>query len=298
MQELERKMEKMLYLLEGWKFIHFSQTEKNVHLKNSKNSFGFTVATEIQKSASATQIFESTLLGKRISELYLDPLTARHLLDCLLHFTASKNNFSLLQMVSHTLEMRPLLRTKKREEEKIQEEISKRYALLLEEEPSPFHIEYGEFVDSVKTALFFEAWTQEKDEEYLLETFDVRPGEIKVKLDAADWLLYASDELAKLLELRDVRKYLAQLRLQIQYGVKEELLPLIRLKGIGRVRARKLFVQGIFNLGQIKNSDITSLSQILGSKVLAEEVKKQVGEEIKEVPAGKRVGQLSIEGFQ
>ena len=94
-----------------------------------------------------------------------------------------------------------------------------------------------------------------------------------------------------------MRKTLAQLRLQIKYGVKEELLPLIRLKGIGRVRARKLFAQGIRDLGAVKNADGTSLSQILGSKVLAEEVKKQVGEEIEEVPAGKRVGQLSMEKF-
>ncbi|MBI2667045.1 hypothetical protein HYX13_05525, partial [Candidatus Woesearchaeota archaeon] len=306
MRELERKMNKMLHLLEEWQFIRFSLPEKNVDLKSSKLSSGFIAATELQKSEKSekseklekSNIFEATLLGKRVSELYLDPLTARHLLDCLLKFTSSKNGFSLLQMISHTLEMRPLLRTKKREEEKMQEEISKRYSVLLEEEPSPFHIDYTEFVDAIKTALFFEAWTQEKDEEYLLEVFDVRPGEIKVKMDAADWLLYASDELAKLLELREVRKYLAQLRLQIQYGVKEELLPLIRLKGIGRVRARKLFAQGIRDLGAVKNVDATSLAQILGSKILSEEVKKQVGEEINEISAGKRVGQLSMEKFQ
>ncbi|MBS3127245.1 ATP-dependent DNA helicase, partial [Candidatus Woesearchaeota archaeon] len=77
----------------------------------------------------------------------------------------------------------------------------------------------------------------------------------------------------------------------------EELLPLLRLKGIGRVRARKLYTQGIKDLGDVKKIDLVSLSQILG-RTVAEDVKKQVGEEVKEVPKGTRKGQLSIQKFK
>ncbi|MBI2151221.1 hypothetical protein HYU21_00660 [Candidatus Woesearchaeota archaeon] len=283
---------------------------------------------------------QATTLGKRVAELYLDPYTARHILDCLKTISESKNNdrnndsdndknndknnenyrveiksnksgeiksnkfleikinpFSYLQMVSHTLELRPLLRVKARDGEKIQEEMLKRIDYLIEEEPSQFDSdEYGEFMNSIKTALFFEEWIDEKDEDFLLETFDITPGEIRVKLETADWLLYATEELAKLQGQRDVVSEVARLRFRLQEGVREELLALLKLRGIGRVRGRRLFKAGIKDLGDIKKIDLTSLSQILG-KALAEDVKKQVGEEVVEVSAGKRTGQLSIDKF-
>ena len=173
----------------------------------------------------------------------------------------------------------------------------RRYDLLLEPEPSAFDPEYEEFLNSLKTALFFEAWVNEYDEDYLMETYDIRPGEIHAKLEKADWLLYAADELVKIKSQGGASKEINRLRLRLQEGVKEELLPLLKLKGIGRVRGRRLFNEGVKDLGDVKKIDITTLSQILG-KAVAEDVKKQVGEEIKEVPAGKRTGQLSMEKFR
>ena len=234
-----------------------------------------------------------TPLGKRVSELYLDPLTARHLSDCLAVFDQHKNAFSMLQMISHTLEMRPLLRVKSKEQEIIQQELTKRYNFLLKEEPGAHDIEYEDFVNSIKTALFFYAWIDEKDEDYLLEKYDVRPGEVRVKQETADWLLYASEELAMLQDHKTAVKELRKLRLRVEYGVKEELLTLLKLQGIGRIRARKLYSHGIKDIGDIKKTDVTTLSQLLG-KAVAESVKKQVGEEVKEIPEGKRKGQTSI----
>ena len=120
---------------------------------------------------------------------------------------------------------------------------------------------------------------------------------VRVKIEIADWLLYACEELATIQEQRDVGKEIRKLRIRVKNGVKEELLPLLRLKGIGRVRARKLYTQGIKYLGDVKKIDLVSLGQILG-RTVAEDVKKQVGEEAKEVPKGTRKGQLSIQKFK
>ena len=196
-------------------------------------------------------------------------------------------------MISHTLEMRPLLRVKSKEQDHIQEELTKRHGSLLKGEPSAYDIEYDDFVNSVKTALFFEAWIDEKDEDFLLEKFDIRPGEIRVKQETADWLLYAIEELAVLQDHKLAVKEVRKLRLRVQDGVREELLPLLKLQGIGRVRARKLCSHNLKDLSDIKKTDLTTLSQLLG-KMVAESIKKQVGEEIKEVPEGKRKGQTSI----
>ncbi len=289
LDKLEAIMERMLQLLEGWNFVKIEGQEAKDRQKSE-----FTPANSL---GNRDKTLRPTLLGKRISELYLDPLTAKHLLDSLENFSGEKKEaFSLLQMACHTLEMRPLLRVKSKEQDRIQESLVKNYDLLLEPEPGAYDLDYDEFMNSIKTALFFEGWIDEKDEDYLLETFDIRPGEIRVKLETADWLLYASEELASINNWNEAVREIRKLRLRIKHGAREELLPLLKLRNIGRVRARKMFSQGIKDLGEVKKADLTTLAQLLG-KAIAEDVKKQVGEEIKEVPEGKRKGQLSIMKF-
>ncbi|MDP3640275.1 MAG: helicase-related protein [Nanoarchaeota archaeon] len=291
--ELENIMNRMLQRLETWQFVTTGKTKKSTG--------EFIAARELEEQKTA---LHATQMGKRVSELYLDPLTARHLLDSLAAFQRNDQKkkqersdvFPLLFMICHTLEMRPLLRIKSKEEEKIQEELNQRYETLLEKEPSAYDAEYEEFLFAFKTTLFLDTWIQERDEDYLLETFDVRPGEVRAKLEIADWLLYASEELGKLQELREAVRELRKLRLRVKYGAKEELLPLLKLKGIGRIRARKLFLHGIRDLGDIKKADLATVHQLLG-KALAEDIKKQVGEETIEIPKGTRKGQVSLEKF-
>lgn len=284
MNRLEIIMGQMLSWLQKWKFISITEQQDS-----------FVPASALHKNQGKQM--RPTLLGKRAAELYLDPLTARHLLDCMNNHTDKTTGFSWLQAISHTLEMRPLLRTKKKDLELVEGELVKHYDQLLEPEPSAYDIDYPEFIDAIKTTLFFMDWIDEKDEDYLMERLDVAPGEIRVKTEVADWLLYAMEELAKVAEKRELLKQLAVLRVRIQNGVKEDVLPLLKLKGIGRVRSRKLVRAGIKDLGDLKKVDLTTLSQILG-KAIAEEMKKQLGEEIEEVPDGKRKGQLSVRKWE
>ena len=288
-KKLELIMDKMLDLLEGWGFVTISGAER---IQDD-----FVIAANLNKNNQEIRKLKPTLVGKRVSELYLDPLTARHLLDGLNKFDSEKNLFSLLQMISHTLEMRPLLRVKSKEQEKIQEELVKNYDSLLEEEPSAFDLEYNEFLNSIKTTLFFDAWINEKDEDYLMENYDVRPGEIRVKLEIADWLLYSCEELSKASQLsRELSKELNKLRIRVKNGAKEELLPLLKLKNVGRVRARKMVNNGLRDLGDLKKVHPITLAQIIG-RATAMSVKEQLGEKIKEIPKGKRKGQLSLEKY-
>jgi len=279
MEKLTSIMDRMISLLNGWKFIEAGDTSDFVAANTVKD-----------------ERMRPTPIGRRISELYLDPLTANYLLSCLENFDESKNVFSLLQMISHTLEMRPLLRTKQKEMDFVHNELGKRYEFLLEEEPSSFDMEYGEFVNSIKTALFFEEWISEKGEDFLFETFGARPGEIRAKVESANWLIYSAEELSKVTRNLHAVKELRKLRLRIKHGVHEELLPLLRLKGIGKKRARKMFTNGIKDIGGVKGVDFVTLAQLVGGKV-AQSIKEQVGIKVEEVPSGKRKGQLSLGKF-
>ena len=172
----------------------------------------------------------------------------------------------------------------------------KQSEFLLEDEPPMYDPEYDDFLNSIKTALFFRNWINEKDEEYLLETYNIRPGEIRVKLSLADWLLYASEELTRMLKLKEIIKEIIKLRLRLKHGIKEELLPLIKLENVGRVRARKLFNAGIKDIGAVKKAKVADLTQLLGTKV-ALKIKEQVGQKVKITPKGTRKGQTSIEKY-
>ncbi len=244
---------------------------------------------------------EATLLGLRVSQLYLDPYTAHYLVTCL---KRAKDKiirpFSFIQMISYTLELRPLLTVRTSEYEYIDEKASEYQRSILSMEPSMFEPEYEEYLKSIKTALFFKDWINEKDDETLLEQYNIRPGESRAKLERADWLLYSSQELCKLIKLHSLISGLAKTRIRLKYGAKEELLPLLRLKNIGRVRARKLFNNRIKSIEDVKKADITMLKQLMGQQT-ALSIKKQVGQEFREekirVKKGRRKGQTSIKKY-
>jgi helicase len=240
-----------------------------------------------------------TLVGRRVSELYLDPYTANYLITCMKRSAERQIiDFSFLQMISFTLELRPLLNVKVSEYERVEQKMIEYSGNLLSVEPSMFDYEYEEYVKSMKTALFFFDWINEAEEEALLEAYNVRPGEIRVKLDLADWLLYSSEELARLTKHQGLMSEFQKMRIRLKNGAKEELLPLLRLEGIGRIRARKMYNSKLHTIEDIKNVDIESLARMIG-KAIALSVKKQVGQNLAEeeikVPKGKRKGQLSLE---
>jgi len=270
MAKLEAIIEKMLSLLERYEFII------------TKPKSDFVSASDI-KSEDEESI-RATLLGRRVAELYIDPLTAHHLIKCIRRSTEKvATPFALLQAACNTLEMRPLLKVKTKEFDTFLSKFASFETELIQKEPSIYEPEYDDFLASVKTAFFLMEWIDEKDEEYLYEQYDVRPGETRVKIDKADWLLYAGEELSKLMSFHDVIKSIVRLRFRIKYGVREELIPLLKLVGIGRVRARKLFNAGIKDIGDVKKADMTTLTQLLG-KAVAADVKKQVGEEVEVKP--------------
>lgn len=279
MARLEGIIGRILVLLEEWEFI-------------KSMSDDFKDASELEDDE-----YKATALGKRIAELYIDPYTAHYFIECLKKGSNRKvEQFSLLQMISHTLELRPLLKVRVKEYDKIEGMLTKYHGELLEPEPSMYEPEYEDYANSIKTAMMFFDWINEKDEEFLLEEYNVRPGEIMSKLEVGDWLLYTAEEITRLMQFRAVLKEILKLRMRIKHGAKEELIPLLRLQNIGRVRARRLYTNGIKDIGDVKKADLMKLKQILGEKI-ALDVKEQVGEEVKEVPAGKRKGQVSLGKF-
>ncbi|MEM5812766.1 MAG: helix-hairpin-helix domain-containing protein, partial [Candidatus Aenigmatarchaeota archaeon] len=131
----------------------------------------------------------------------------------------------------------------------------------------------------VKLSIAFEDWINEKTEAYILEKYSITPGEFRGRLEIADWLLYSASELASIMHLNIREKELKKLRIRMKYGVKEELIPLVRLKGIGKIKARRLFDAGIKRASDIRNANLEKLKELVGEKT-AKEIKSLVEREV------------------
>ncbi len=227
-------------------------------------------------------VFYATELGKRVSELYIDPQTAITIIKAL---KVSKQRFSALgylHMISSTPDM-PTLYLRRREKERIEGILSERIKELILEPPDDyFELEY--YLAQLKTALLLEDWINEVPEEVIVEKYDVGPGDIYSIIQTAEWIAYAASEIARLKGVFNHAKNLIILRERIKHGVREELLDLVKIKGIGRVRARALFTHGIKNLDDLIKTDITKISKIPGIGLnLAKKIKEAVESGVYEI---------------
>ncbi len=262
---LRDKLESVIEMLKDFGFVKGSE--------RSESENPFRKASDLSKD----ERLEATLIGKRVSELYIDPVTANYLIKNLEKADKSIHPFALLQLISNTLEMRPALSLRKNDFEKINEILIDNEKLLLEKPPNPWEIEYDDYLRAIKTSWFFSEWIEEMGEDLILEKFGVTPGELHVRLSNADWLLYSTQELALLMGVKDLLKHIRKTRLRVKYGIREELLPLVRLKGIGRVRARSLYSSKLRKLSDLRKVPLESLSRLIGPK-LARSVKDQLNE--------------------
>jgi len=222
----------------------------------------------------------ATKFGRRVSELYIDPVSAVIIREALLNRAPRITDISFLHMISHTPDMFPKLRPYSREIDGLTLFIDEHREEFMFEVPDEWmdRMDYEEFLGEAKLAGVLNAWIEETSEDETIERFRVQPGDLYRLIGTARWLLYASHELARLFSHKDLFPHLAGLMERIEKGVKAELLPLVRLKGIGRIRARLLFNSGLKTVEDIKKVPLEKLTSLplIGPK-LAKKIKEQIG---------------------
>ena len=244
----------------------------------------------------------ATRFGRRISELYIDPVTGVLIREALQIRAPMLTDLSYLHMITHTPDIFPRLRPYSREIDEL--------ALFVDQHRSEFmfpvpdewedRIAYEEFLGEAKLAWVLKSWIQEISEDEMIGKFRVQPGDLYRIMDSAKWLLHASHELARLFKHKDILPNLSELMERTRKGVKKELLPLVRLEGIGRVRARILYDAGMKTIEDLKRAPIKRLTSVplIGLR-LAKKIKDQVGgfikaEELKKLKEGEELEQKAI----
>lgn len=215
----------------------------------------------------------ATRFGRRVSELYIDPVTGVILRDAL-KSPQEKETFPLLHMIAHTPDMM-VLKLKKREyEEMVSLFYAKAETLLIQDSE---RYPTDEILSEIKTASLLMEWILESPEDKIAEQFGVGPGDIHTMVELSDWLLYSAGEIGTVFGLKEAVKALSLLRTRVAYGVREELLKLVSLRGIGRIRGRALFEAGYRSLQQIRKAAVEDLAKVPGiGMTLSVDIKKQV----------------------
>ena len=213
--------------------------------------------------------FVATEFGKKTSMLYIDPLTAVSFRKSLQKISKHKNHtFGFLHLITNCEDFFPKFSLRNKDYQTI--------GTLLENNLSEL-IELISEYECSRSLLAMHAWINESSEIFLSDNLGIESGDMHRMAETCDWLVYSLYELAKLESRADILDELNVLRQRISYGIKEELIDLVKIRGIGRIRSRILYKNGIKNLQDLSKIPIKDLAKMdkIGS-TLAENIKDQL----------------------
>ena len=204
---------------------------------------------------------EATEYGSLVSRLYIDPRSAEVIVTAM---TGQKEytDIGLLHLLCSTPDM-PTLYVRRNDMYLLDRFLADHRKDLWVEIPW----DAGEEFDrSLKTALLLADWADEVGEDTICERYSVGPGDIYGMVESVTWLVHASRHLAALFAPHLVRP-IEEMELRTKHGIKKELLPLIRLRGIGR--GRRLFNIGLGSIEALREAGPEKVGKILGQGIAA-----------------------------
>jgi len=218
--------------------------------------FGFRKASLYEASEPvlpepATMTYKPTSLGSRIARLYLNPISGKIIHDGLRRAmgivsgedeVGQVSPLSLLHLAACTPDFLPLW-PRRGEYDAIQEALHGHEreflaeAVDLEEERR------------MKGVLVVQAWMEEESLEAIEEEWGVQPGDLRSRVELLEWLLFSMRRI--LMEDGDLARMnrgahktlfesVDETHRRVRFGCKADLLGLVAIRGVGRVRAREM----------------------------------------------------------
>lgn len=227
----------------------------------------------------------ASVFGKRTSDLYVDPLSAVILRNGLSRCeSGSVDVLGLLHLVCSTPDVRSLYL--KSADGWVEQCVLDAGVEWLAQCPSTSSEEYEWFLSDAKTALLVRDWIDEVSLDGLVARFGVWPGDVHVLVESVEWLLHAAREFSRSVCFDAVGE-IGRVLLRVQHGCREELLGLIGIRGVGRVRARSLFDAGFTSVESLRGVPVDRLSSVpyIGP-VVARSIVEQVGGSVSKLNRG------------
>ncbi len=236
----------------------FLQTLGGLQSSKPTIKFGIDIALRFLSSEfliiKKGERYAATEFGKKTSMLYIDPLTATHFRDSIENVSKKrKHTFGFLHVITNSEEFFPKFSLRNKDFETA--------SIMIENHTSELLEPISEY-DCSRSLLALQSWITESSETTLSDNLGIESGDMHRMVENANWLIYCLREIAKHVERADLLEELENLRRRIVYGIREELLELVKVKGIGRKRARTLFKHHIRTLDDLTKIPVNKLAEI------------------------------------
>ena len=298
---------------------------KSAPSSHGKPSLGFVSATSLNSVGGWSDAsgeppsmkYEATPIGERVAQLYLDPLSAsilrtgmRRAVRRMVRKDGPVSSFGLTHLACSTPDFASLWA--KTADLTIGSDLQLKAASV--EDELLYDIPYEErHLGLVKSAWCLEHWFEEETMREIEKQLDVSPGDVHHRVDLMDWLLYAGREILlnddvfadeHMPVLAQLSSELDTLRQRVRHGCKSDLLNLVKIRHVGRQRARSLAAIGIRTPKDVLAMTHNDQQKVAswrgwGPKLvnnIMTEVKKVVQRERGVVPVKKRSDDMPLDG--
>ncbi|MBL6733241.1 MAG: DEAD/DEAH box helicase [Candidatus Poseidonia sp.] len=253
---------------------------------HGRPTFGFASALDLTQGVTPVMReiedgpnmrYEATAMGERVTQLYLDPLSAsilrtglRRAVRRMVRMDAPVTDFGLLHLAVTTPDFSSLW-AKSSDLEMNSPTWLKANAVEGECLVEPGYAEA--MLSDVKSAWMIEEWTEETTLRQLEADLDVLPGDVHHRVDLMGWLLAGSQHIVltddvfadeHLPLVSQLVQQISVLQQRVRHGCKSDLLQLVNIRHVGRQRARELA-----SLGLRTPADVMHMPAAVRNRLLA-----------------------------
>jgi helicase len=221
-----------------------------------------------------------TKMGRLANSLYLQPATAALLLDAVERLPEDAPDLALVFWAALTPDFRTFY---------IRRSQKKVWRQLLEAKRGDLGVEEGEDEEADLEALMTAtvlvgsegrgcAWALESDVKEIERRWLVQAGDLQSLVGgrgSAEWILHALGVFARARGRPALGDRCRDLGLRVRHGVREELLSLVKIRGVGRKRGRALYRAGFGTSRKVAGAPVPALARVtvsgraLGEKLAA-----------------------------
>jgi len=271
---------------------------------NARDIRGKPMSLEVSAVAAANTMYEATAMGERVTQLYLDPLSAsmmrtglRRAVRRLVREDAPVTVFGLLHMAVATPDFASLWAKGS------DLEVNSMAWLKANAHEEEFLLEPGyaeAMIGDVKSAWMVEEWMEETTLRDMEERLDVTPGDVHHRVDLMGWLLTGAQHVLLTDDvfaeehapvIADLVAMLSTAQQRVRHGCKHDLLPLVNIRHVGRQRARVFADHGVRTPQQVLDMPPATRQTLLGLRgwgpVLMDKIEHEVARVVRraETPA-------------
>lgn len=237
-----------------------------------KNSFHYSLKTSL-KSLSGMGMIETlddtrwaaTKLGETTSRLYLSPDTAHAFLGVVKNAakSAGPHTLGFLHHITLCSEFSPTMSLRLKDKDAADD-------LFYKHRSEAIGYMYSD--DMNRSLLGLYNWISETPDKTISEELGLEPGDTRRMVEVGGWLIRCMAAIARYAQLPKIRKELAALNTRIRHGVHEDVLSLVAIRNVGRVRARALYNAGARTPAMVYAMPVSGISSVckVGPKMAAQ----------------------------